>query len=72
MRRRPLSPVGWHNVRQTKTIRLTLHWPLLKSSKPNREPLTAEELLLSKRVETNQSGTLDALVEQIRQRLPGL
>jgi len=28
--------------------------------------------LQSKRVETNQSGTLDALVAQIRQRLPGL
>nr|WP_245229302.1 bifunctional aminoglycoside phosphotransferase/ATP-binding protein [Pseudomonas sp. PvP025] len=38
----------------------------------NRDPLTAEELILSQRVETNESGTLDALVAHIRQRLPGL
>ncbi|NMZ52209.1 AAA family ATPase [Pseudomonas poae] len=38
----------------------------------NRDPLTTEELILSQRVETNESGTLDALVAHIRQRLPGL
>ncbi|MEG1342637.1 MAG: AAA family ATPase [Pseudomonas sp.] len=38
----------------------------------SRDPLTAEELLQSKRVETNESGSLDLLVKQIRQRLPGL
>lgn len=38
----------------------------------SRDPLTGEELLLSKRVETNESGSLDELVKQIRQRLPGL
>lgn len=45
---------------------------VIEEQQAHREPLTAEELLLSKRVETNQSGTLDALVAQIRQRLPGL
>ena len=45
---------------------------IIEEQQAQREPLTAEELLLSKRVETNQSGTLDALVAQIRQRLPGL
>ena len=45
---------------------------IIEEQQAQREPLTAEELLLSKRVETNQSGTLDALVEQIRQRMPGL
>ncbi|MNE41091.1 hypothetical protein D3C80_1351430 [compost metagenome] len=38
----------------------------------SREPLSSEELLQSKRVETNESGSLDLLVKQIRQRLPGL
>ena len=38
----------------------------------SRDPLSAEELLLSKRVETNESGTLDALVAHVRQHLPGL
>lgn len=37
-----------------------------------REPLSADETLLSKRVETNESGSLDKLVRQIRDRLPGL
>jgi uncharacterized protein len=45
---------------------------VIDEQEANRDPLTAEELLLSKRVETNESGTLDALVAHIRQRLPGL
>ena len=45
---------------------------VIEEQQANRDPLTAEELLLSKRVETNESGTLDALVAHIRQRLPGL
>ncbi|MNH38315.1 hypothetical protein D3C73_1563370 [compost metagenome] len=45
---------------------------VVEAQQASREPLTAEELLQSKRVETNESGSLDQLVEQIRQRLPGL
>jgi len=45
---------------------------VIEAQQASREPLTAEELVLSKRVETNESGSLDKLVEQIRQRLPGL
>jgi predicted kinase len=45
---------------------------VIEEQQAHRDPLTPEELLQSKRVETNQSGTLDALVAQIRQRLPGL
>jgi hypothetical protein len=45
---------------------------IIEEQQANRDPLTAEELRLSKRVETNESGTLDALVAHIRQRLPGL
>lgn len=45
---------------------------VIEEQQATRDPLTAEELLLSKRVETNESGTLDALVAHIRQRLPGL
>jgi len=45
---------------------------VIEEQQANREPLTTEELLLSKRVETNESGTLDALVAHIRQNLPGL
>lgn len=45
---------------------------IIEEQQATRDPLSAEELLLSKRVETNESGTLDALVAHIRQRLPGL
>ena len=45
---------------------------IIEEQQSTRDPLGAEELLLSKRVETNESGTLDALVAHIRQRLPGL
>ncbi|UVJ44763.1 bifunctional aminoglycoside phosphotransferase/ATP-binding protein [Pseudomonas sp. LS1212] len=45
---------------------------VIEAQQAGREALTADELLQSKRVETNQSDSLDKLVEQIRQRLPGL
>ncbi len=45
---------------------------VIAAQKANRAPLSAEELLHSKRVETNESGSLDELVKQIRQKLPGL
>ncbi|MFK0089113.1 AAA family ATPase [Pseudomonas sp. NPDC090755] len=45
---------------------------VVKAQQASREPLSAEELLQSKRVETNESGSLDQLVEQIRKRLPKL
>jgi uncharacterized protein len=44
---------------------------VIEQQQASRDPLSAEELLLSKRVETNESGTLDALVAHVRQRLPG-
>nr|WP_232239862.1 bifunctional aminoglycoside phosphotransferase/ATP-binding protein [Pseudomonas alkylphenolica] len=45
---------------------------VIKAQHASRDPLSAEEQLQSKRVETNESGSLDQLVGQIRQRLPGL
>ncbi|MGV6397456.1 bifunctional aminoglycoside phosphotransferase/ATP-binding protein [Pseudomonas caspiana] len=45
---------------------------VIADQQANREPLTAEETLQSKRVETNKSSDLDSLVENLRQRLPGL
>ncbi|WP_409281590.1 bifunctional aminoglycoside phosphotransferase/ATP-binding protein [Pseudomonas defluvii] len=45
---------------------------VIAAQKANRDPLSTEELLHSKRVETNESGSLDELVKQIRQKLPGL
>lgn len=45
---------------------------VVAAQQAEREHLNAEELLQSKRVETNESGSLDELVKQIRQRLPGL
>lgn len=45
---------------------------VIATQQATREALTDEELLRSKRIETNESGSLDALVANIRQRLPGL
>ena len=45
---------------------------VIQSQQATREPLTAEEVLRSKHVETNVSSDLDSLVAHIRQRLPGL
>jgi hypothetical protein len=38
----------------------------------NREPLTAEELAQSSRIDTDQASSLDSLVARIRQHLPGV
>jgi len=45
---------------------------VIEAQQASREALTPEEILRSKRVQTNESGTLDTVVAQIRQRLPGL
>jgi len=45
---------------------------VIAAQQVSRDPLNAEEQLHSKRVETNESDSLDKLIEQIRQRLPGL
>ncbi|WP_268799531.1 bifunctional aminoglycoside phosphotransferase/ATP-binding protein [Pseudomonas huanghezhanensis] len=45
---------------------------VIEAQQTSREPLTAEELLSSKHVETNISSDLDGLVAHIRQCLPGL
>jgi aminoglycoside phosphotransferase family enzyme/predicted kinase len=45
---------------------------VIEAQLANREPLTADETLRSRHVETNLSGDLDKLVTDIRQYLPGL
>lgn len=45
---------------------------VIAAQQSSREALTPAEILCSKRVQTNESGTLDIVVAQIRQRLPGL
>ena len=45
---------------------------VVKAQQASREPLGADEILRSKRVETNNSKSLDTLIADIRQRLPGL
>ncbi|UYP31390.1 bifunctional aminoglycoside phosphotransferase/ATP-binding protein [Pseudomonas sp. Z8(2022)] len=45
---------------------------VIRSQQANREPLDADELAHSKRVDTHEGASLDSLVERIRQRLPGL
>lgn len=45
---------------------------VIEAQLANREPLTADEILRSRHVETNLSGDLDKLVTDIRQCLPGL
>lgn len=45
---------------------------VIEAQQANREPLSDEEILRSKRVETNISGDLDTLIDNLRQRLPGL
>ncbi|MGE7992705.1 AAA family ATPase [Pseudomonas sp. NPDC089554] len=45
---------------------------VIKAQQASRDPLVDEELPHSKRVNTHESTSTDQLIEQIRQRLPGL
>ena len=45
---------------------------VVNAQQASREPLSESELLLSRRVETPDAGSLDQLVSAIRLRLPGL
>jgi len=45
---------------------------VVRAQQASREPLGADEVLRSKPVETNNSKSLDTLISDIRQRLPGL
>ncbi|GLK91884.1 bifunctional aminoglycoside phosphotransferase/ATP-binding protein [Pseudomonas turukhanskensis] len=45
---------------------------VVRAQQASREPLDAEELAHTKRVDTHESASLDSLIERIRQRLPGL
>jgi predicted kinase len=45
---------------------------VIEAQLANREPLTDDEKLRSRHVETNLSSDLDKLVTDIRQYLPGL
>ncbi|MHC6223970.1 bifunctional aminoglycoside phosphotransferase/ATP-binding protein [Pseudomonas sp. X10] len=45
---------------------------VVQAQQSSRDPLDEQEVLQSKRVQTNESGSLDLLIKQIRQRLPGL
>ena len=45
---------------------------VIEAQQASREPLNEAELIHSKRVDTNESASLDSLITRIRQRLPGL
>ncbi|MNO58394.1 hypothetical protein D3C76_489500 [compost metagenome] len=45
---------------------------VVKAQQASREPLSAQELVQSTRVDTQSAGSMDQVIEQIRQRLPGL
>ncbi|WP_183143727.1 bifunctional aminoglycoside phosphotransferase/ATP-binding protein [Pseudomonas cichorii] len=45
---------------------------VIETQQASREPLEADEILRSKHVETSKSSNLEELVENLRQRLPGL
>ena len=45
---------------------------VVRAQQASREPLDEGELLVARRVETNDAASLDGLVGAIRQRLPGL
>ncbi|UTW09217.1 AAA family ATPase [Pseudomonas benzenivorans] len=45
---------------------------VIQAQQASREPLSEDEQANSKRVDTHEGASLDSLVKQIRQRLPGL
>lgn len=64
---------GWLAQRQAENVDPSdATMEVIEAQQASREPLGADEVLRSKRVETNISGDLDALIANLRQRLPGL
>lgn len=64
---------GWLAHRQTQgTDPSDATLRPVHAQRASREPLGADEVQRSKRIETNNSKSLDTLIEDIRQRLPGL
>ncbi|MDF2642560.1 MAG: hypothetical protein K0R45_1833 [Pseudomonas sp.] len=64
---------GWLEQRQAENedpSDATLE--VIEAQQASREPLSADEGLRSKHVETNVSSDLDNLIDHLRQRLPGL
>jgi len=45
---------------------------VIKAQQASRESLTEREQLLSRQIDTPEAGSLDNLVNVVRQRLPGL
>jgi hypothetical protein len=45
---------------------------VVKAQQASREPLDATELQHATRVDTQESASMDQVIDQIRQRLPGL
>ncbi|PVZ31218.1 bifunctional aminoglycoside phosphotransferase/ATP-binding protein [Pseudomonas sp. CC120222-01a] len=45
---------------------------VVKAQQASREPLDAQELALSTRIDTQEASGMDQVIDQIRQRLPGL
>ncbi|MNN92476.1 hypothetical protein D3C81_2107660 [compost metagenome] len=45
---------------------------VVKAQQASRDALSEEELLVSKRVDTQEGASMDQVIEQVRQRLPGL
>lgn len=64
---------GWLAQRQTQNVDPSdATMEVIEAQQAHREALGADEILRSKRVETNNSADLDGLIANIRQRLPGL
>jgi aminoglycoside phosphotransferase family enzyme/predicted kinase len=64
---------GWLAQRQTQgTDPSDATMEVIRAQQAIREPLDASEQQRSKRVDTHDAASLDGLVGQIRQRLPGL
>lgn len=65
--------ISWLEQRQTENVDpsdATLE--VVKAQQASRDPLDEEEAVHGKRVDTHESASMDQLIEQIRQRLPGL
>jgi predicted kinase len=45
---------------------------VVKAQQASREPLDAQELANSTRIDTQEASGMDQVIDQIRQRLPGL
>jgi len=72
MRRMRCWTSGWRSARLRVGDPSDATQEVIRAQQASRDPLSEQEQARSRRIDTHDAGSLDSLVEAIRQHLPGV